>query len=79
MNQKVTVNAGTPLTVLLTILFVALKLTGYITWSWLWVLSHMWIPIVCVVLFLSFVAIFLDGRKKKKMRRRWLWRGIVLT
>jgi len=28
---------------MLTILFIALKLTGYITWSWLWVLSPLWI------------------------------------
>jgi hypothetical protein len=26
---------------LLTVLFIALKLTGYINWSWLWVLSPM--------------------------------------
>lgn len=30
---------------LLTILFIALKLTGYITWSWFWVLS----PLIFVV------------------------------
>lgn len=39
---------------LLTILFIALKLTGYITWSWLWVLCPIWIPIaiflVCTVI-----------------------------
>lgn len=29
---------------LLTILFVALKLTGYIDWSWWWVLAPLWIP-----------------------------------
>lgn len=28
---------------LLTLVFITLKLTGYITWSWLWVLSLMWI------------------------------------
>ena len=28
---------------LLTILFVGLKLTNYIDWSWLWVLSPIWI------------------------------------
>ena len=28
---------------LLTILFIGLKLTGYITWSWFWVLSPLWI------------------------------------
>ena len=28
---------------LLTVLFVGLKLTGYIDWSWIWVLSPLWI------------------------------------
>jgi len=27
---------------LLTIVFITLKLTGFITWSWLWVLSPLW-------------------------------------
>lgn len=30
---------------LLTILFIGLKLTHYIDWSWWWVLSPIWIPI----------------------------------
>lgn len=30
---------------LLTVLFVGLKLTNYITWSWWWILSPMWIPV----------------------------------
>lgn len=29
---------------MLTILFIGLKLTNYITWSWTWVLSPLWIP-----------------------------------
>lgn len=28
---------------LLTLLFIGLKLTGYIDWSWIWVLSPIWI------------------------------------
>ena len=28
---------------LLTIVFIVLKLTGYIAWSWWWVLSPLWI------------------------------------
>lgn len=31
---------------LLTIVFIVLKLTGYIAWSWVWVLSPLWIGIV---------------------------------
>ena len=29
---------------LLTILFIGLKLTGFVDWSWVWVLSPLWIP-----------------------------------
>lgn len=43
---------------LLTIVFITLKLTGVITWSWWWVLSPLWLaPIVLVVfLFLVYLA-----------------------
>ena len=34
---------------LLTMLFIALKLTGYITWTWWWVLSPILAPIVLVL------------------------------
>lgn len=33
----------------LTIVFVTLKLTGAIAWSWLWVLAPLWIPIAIVI------------------------------
>lgn len=34
---------------LLTVLFIGLKLTGYVTWSWLWVLSPLWLPLTVVL------------------------------
>lgn len=34
---------------LLTILFIGLKLGGVITWSWLWVLSPLWITVIIVI------------------------------
>lgn len=34
---------------LLLVLFVALKLTHVIAWSWLWVLAPMWIPLAIAV------------------------------
>ena len=42
----------------LTLLFIGLKLTGYIAWSWIWVLSPMWLPIVVmgVILVICFLA-----------------------
>jgi hypothetical protein len=37
---------------LLTIVFITLKLTGYIAWSWWWVLSPIWISWLVVLLFI---------------------------
>lgn len=34
---------------LLTVLFIGLKLCHVIDWSWWWVLSPIWIPLVLVV------------------------------
>lgn len=34
---------GVGLPSLLAVLFIGLKLTGHITWPWLWVLSPLWI------------------------------------
>lgn len=43
---------------LLTILFIGLKLTGYIEWSWLWVLSPLWIPIaILIAIFVGLLAL----------------------
>ena len=42
----------------LTLLFIGLKLTGHISWKWLWVLSPMWITLsIAFVLALLIVAI----------------------
>ena len=35
---------GIGLGTLLAIIFMILKLTGHINWSWIWVFSPMWIP-----------------------------------
>jgi hypothetical protein len=43
---------------LLTILFVALKLTGYIDWSWWWVLAPLWGPMAFIILIVLLVIGF---------------------
>lgn len=51
MSNESKVNVNVPgFFTLLTILFIGLKLCGVITWSWLWVLSPLWIPLAIVVL-----------------------------
>jgi hypothetical protein len=42
----------------LTILFIGLKLAKVITWSWLWVLSPIWIDVLLALIILSIVALF---------------------
>lgn len=42
---------------LLFILFLALKLMGIITWSWWWVTSPFWVPIVAILVIMSFLFI----------------------
>lgn len=44
---------------LLTILFIALKLLKVISWSWLWVLSPIWISTLLIGV-LILIAILLD-------------------
>lgn len=41
--------SGIGFTGLLTIVFIVLKLTNVINWSWLWVLSPVWIEIALVI------------------------------
>jgi len=44
---------------LLTVLFIGLKLTGHITWPWVWVLSPMWISLLLIAIILGFTFIIL--------------------
>ena len=45
---------------LLTLLFIGLKLTGFITWSWIWVLAPLWVPMGIALLVIS-VGILIVG------------------
>lgn len=65
---------------LLTVLFIGLKLTGVIDWSWWYVLAPLWIPwivlfVVCIIAIIFYViALIIKGlveikhekNKKKK-------------
>ena len=41
----------------LAIVFIVLKLIGKITWSWVWVLSPIWIPFIIVIIAFIILAI----------------------
>ncbi len=48
---------------LLTIVFITLKLTNYIDWTWWWVLSPIWI-MLCVMLVIIVIAIIIAFLKR---------------
>lgn len=68
MTGKKTVVKKTSVSIfgLLGILFIALKLTDQIDWSWLWVLSPFWLPTALVfgfgfiVVVASIIAVLID-------------------
>ncbi len=55
MEKKVNVTVGPGVGGLLGVLFVTLKLTGQIDWSWFWVLSPFWIPFAIILGFIGFM------------------------
>lgn len=57
MKEKSNTKTGVTFLELLALLFIALKLLGFIQWSWLWVLSPLWLPItiVLVIVLIRFI------------------------
>ena len=66
-------SAGVGFAGLLTIVFITLKLLGYIDWSWIWVLSPIWLSfgLVLAIMLIVFIVVLIkavieDRRDNKK-------------
>ena len=59
INSNQTVTTSFPIASILTIVFVVLKLTNNISWSWWWVLSPLWIPLGLIAVLFVVIFIFL--------------------
>lgn len=60
---------GTGLVTTLILIFVTLKLTGLIGWSWVWVLSPLWVSILfdfIVYTIIATAAAFAESKKNQK-------------
>ena len=55
--EKQIIYQGPGVLSILLVAFIVLKLCGVITWSWLWVLSPLWIPIALVLVILLIVGV----------------------
>ena len=71
MNNEVnhTTSGGIGFVGLLTIVFITLKLLGVITWSWVWVLSPIWISLavglvaLLIILIIAVVMAIVDKER----------------
>lgn len=64
-NKKTSSGSGITFTGLLTILFIGLKLTGFIDWSWWWVVSPIWISlgvVFTILLVMALITIFIQKK-----------------
>ena len=52
MSNSTASSSGIGFTGLLTVLFIGLKLTNYITWIWWWVISTLWIGLAIGLIFM---------------------------
>jgi membrane protein YdbS with pleckstrin-like domain len=60
-EEKTTFNSSLP--TLLFIVFLILKLTGNIDWSWWWVTSPLWIPVAAVLVLIVIALVFYNTKK----------------
>lgn len=63
-NNKTTVNGGIGFVGLLTIALIVLKLCKVISWSWVWVLSPVWISAVIFLICIAALFIGLLFRRR---------------
>lgn len=54
-NMNVTINFSLPVT--LFVVFLVLKLTHLIDWSWIWVIAPLWIGFIIFILMILIIAI----------------------
>lgn len=61
-NSGSTAGGGLGLSGVLLVVFIVLKLCKVITWSWVWVLSPLWISLIIwgVIILIAIIYIMLD-------------------
>ena len=65
---------GLGLSGVLTVVFVVLKLVGVINWSWVWVLSPLWISISLSIVIITAAVIIMLLADKNEDRKKDKWK-----
>lgn len=58
MDKNKNTSGGVSFCGILAVAFIALKLMGYISWPWLWVLAPIWAPVILVLMLALILSIF---------------------
>lgn len=67
MSNTTKVQISFPFMSILCLIFITLKLTGYIAWNWWWVLAPIWIPIsIILVVFVIVGMLYVAENNKNK-------------
>lgn len=69
-NETKSVSVNFPILGILGLIFITLKLTGYITWSWLWVLAPFWIPLAIALFIFLLIAVGVAAGGALSVRKR---------
>jgi uncharacterized membrane protein YtjA (UPF0391 family) len=65
-NNSSNTGGGMGLGTILFLIFLVLKLTNYIDWSWWWVTAPLWIT---AILYIVIVTIFINFIQRRRRRR----------
>jgi len=65
MSNKSNSSNGLGLGTVLFLIFMVLKLTNYINWSWWWVTAPLWIPLLIILGVLTVIGIVFLADKYK--------------
>jgi hypothetical protein len=65
MSNNNNSSSGLGLGVILFLIFMTLKLTGYITWSWWYVTLPLWGPLLLVLVIMGIVALVAYNKHKR--------------
>ncbi len=66
MSENSSPRGGIGFTGMLTILFIGLKLTNQITWSWWWVLSPIWISFLIGLTLIGIILLIAIANEVRK-------------
>ena len=65
-NNSNNTGGGMGLGTILFLIFLVLKLTNYIDWSWWWVSSPLWITAILYIVIVTVFVMFFDKRRGRK-------------